>query len=280
MIFGKKKDQNKYADKYKYSGYKYGGDSAEISLFSVQEAYKSIRTNLVLSVIKDGCKTIVFTSSIPSEGKSTTSVNVAISLSKAFFKVLLIDCDLRKPRIHRALDLTNNVGLSNVLSGLDTIEMALQQSKKYENLHVLSSGLIAPNPSEMLASDRMSKLLAELRKSYDYIIIDTPPINVVADALPIIKQSDGVILIVRQEHTTHNELSKAIKSLQFIDARIIGIVMNAADTRKRKKYKDIGKYVDKINYEDSSDSDEDDESELHIADEVSVDTINTDKKNG
>ena len=272
MTFGKKKDDNKYAEKYKYAN-----ESAEINLFSVQEAYKSIRTNIVLSVIKDGCKTIVFTSSIPSEGKSTTSVNVAISLSKAFYKVLIIDCDLRKPRIHRALEMNNNVGLSNVLSGLDSIDMAIQHSKKYENLDVLSSGLIAPNPSEMLASDRMAKLLEKLRENYNYIIIDTPPINVVADALPLIKQSDGVILIVRQEHTTHNELSKSIKSLQFIDAHILGFVMNASADKKRRKYKDIEKYVDKINYNEEKKEDPEEET-LHIVDNVSIDNISTEKK--
>ena len=272
MIFGKKNKNKKNVDKNKYSG-----ENAEINLFSVQEAYKSIRTNIVLSLIKDDYKTIVFTSSIPSEGKSTTSVNVAISLSKAFYKVLIIDCDLRKPRIHRALDLKNDIGLTNVLSGLDSIEAAIQQSKKYENLHVLSSGLIAPNPSEMLASERMTKLLGELGKLYDYIIIDTPPINVVADALPLIKQSDGVIVIVRQNYTTHNELSRAIKCLQFIGARIIGVVMNASDIKRHKKYKDIEKYVDKINY-DVKNEEEDKETKLDTIDDLSVDNISTEKK--
>jgi len=241
----KKKRENVYSGKYKNYGYAYGGDDDAL-MFSVKEAYKAIRTNITLSVIKDGCRRLVFTSAIPSEGKSTTSLNVAVSLAQAYSKVLLIDCDLRKPRMHRAFGLSNSVGVTNVLSGLATAQQAIQKSK-FENLDVLSSGLIAPNPSEMLASDRMRDLITALSEQYNYIIMDTPPINVVSDALPLIKISDGVIFVVRQNYSTHGELQSALSRLEFIQAKVIGIVVNSSSEHETRKYKSISKYADKIN---------------------------------
>ncbi len=234
----KRKKTPAYANKY--SSYGYSGDNQDTLMFSVKESYKAIRTNLTLSVIKDGCKRIVFTSSVPSEGKSTTALNVAVSMAQAYAKVLLIDCDLRKPRIHRAVGLTNTVGVSNVLSGLADIKDAIQPSK-FENLDILSSGLIAPNPSEMLASERMQKLLDMLSEKYNYIIMDTPPINIVSDALPLIKISDGVVFIVRQNYSTHGDIQSALSKLEFIGAKIIGVVVNDSSEYETHKYKSVGK---------------------------------------
>lgn len=195
------------------------------SMFAVQEAYKTIRTNILLSVIKDGCKKIVVTSAVSGEGKSTTTVNVAISLAQAFNKVLVIDCDLRKPRVHKALGVSSNPGLSNILSGLSDIREAVRDTK-YPNLWVLTAGLTAPNPAEMLASGRMSALIEELEKGFDYIIFDTPPINVVSDALPLIKLSDGVIMVVRSNYSIYKEIDKALSQLDFIGARLVGAIVN------------------------------------------------------
>ncbi len=242
MFFGKK--DKAYVNKYSA----YGNDNETPLMFSVKEAYKAIRTNIALSVMKEGCRRLVFTSAIPSEGKSTTALNVAVSFSRAYSKVLLIDCDLRKPRMHRALGLSNNVGVSNVLSGLATLDEAIQKSR-FENLDVLSSGLIAPNPSEMLASDRMQRMLDTLSERYEYIIIDTPPINVVADALPLIKISDGMVLVVRQNYSTHGEMEQALSKLQFINAKVLGVVVNCSSETVTRKYKSMGKYMDKINEE-------------------------------
>ncbi|MBE6677865.1 MAG: CpsD/CapB family tyrosine-protein kinase [Ruminococcaceae bacterium] len=230
----------------KYSSYNKDNETA--LMFSVKEAYKAIRTNIALSVMKEGCRRLVFTSAIPSEGKSTTALNVAVSFSRAYSRVLLIDCDLRKPRMHKALGLSNNVGVSNVLSGLANLDDAIQKSR-FENLDVLSSGLIAPNPSEMLASERMQKMLDTLSERYEYIIIDTPPINVVADALPLIKISDGMVLVTRQNYSSHGELEAALSKLQFINAKILGVVVNCSGENVTRKYKSMGKYMDKINTE-------------------------------
>lgn len=226
----------------RYSAYgTYGSNNESAVMFSVKEAYKAIRTNIALSVMKDGCRRLVFTSAIPFEGKSTTALNVAVSFSKAYSRVLLIDCDLRKPRIHRALGLANTTGVTNVLSGLSTLDEAIQKTK-YENLDVLSSGILAPNPSEMLASERMQKLLDALSQRYEYIIIDTPPVNVVADALPLIKVSDGVILVTRQNYSTHGDIENAISKLQFIDAKILGVVVNGSSESGTGKHKYRSKY--------------------------------------
>lgn len=243
-MFGKKKD-NAYINKYSTYG-SYGGDNESALMFSVKESYKAIRTNIALSVMKDGCKRLVFTSAVPSEGKSTTALNVAVSFSRAYSRVLLIDCDLRKPRMHKALGLENNTGVTNVLSGLATLEEAVRKTK-FENLDLLSSGLLAPNPSEMLASERMQRLLDTLSERYDYIIIDTPPINVVADALPLIKISDGMVFVTRQNYSSHNEIENALAKLQFINAKILGVVVNCCSDVNTRKYKSMGKYVDRIN---------------------------------
>jgi len=208
-------------------------------LFGVQEAYKSIRTNIILSIIKDGCKKIVVTSSLQGEGKSTTSVNISISLAQAFNKVLFIDCDLRLSKIHKALGVARDPGLTNILSGLASIEESIQATK-FENLSVISSGIPAPNPSEILASPKMQELVTKLEQRFDYIVMDTPPINIVSDALPLAKISDGVIMVVRSRFTTYHELDKAIKSLQFIDAKILGVILN--DTTEDKNYKKGKKY--------------------------------------
>lgn len=215
--------------------------------FRVEEAYKSVRTNLMFSVMKKGCKTIVISSSAPNEGKTTTTINIAIALSQADQKVLLIDGDLRKPKIHHYFSVPNSPGLTNYLgskvgSGTDkkTDLFSVIHATEFENLSVLCSGSIPPNPAEILGSEPMAEFLEEIGEDFDYIIIDTPPINVVSDALPVIRESDGVVLVVRSNQSTHPEIQRAISALEFIDAKILGFVVNFADT-SRTKY-GYGKY--------------------------------------
>ena len=242
----RKKKENAYRDSYRMIA------DEDATVFSVKEAYKSIRTNLVLSVIKDGCKVITFTSAIPAEGKTTTAVNVAVSLAKAYFKVAIIDCDLMKPRVHRTLKVQNTVGLTNVLSGMSTYEEALQHVEKYGNLYVIPAGIAAPNPSEMLASERMGNLIERMKSEYDYIILDTPPVTVISDGLTLATRSDGTVLVVRQNYSADYEIKRAIHNLTFINAKIIGIVFNAIDeggkykyySNKKKNGYGYGKYVD------------------------------------
>ena len=219
--------------------------------FKVEESYKSVRANIMFSVMKKGCKKIVVTSSNAGEGKTTTTINLAISLSMAGQKVLLIDNDLRKPKIHQYFSLSNTPGLTDYLgstvSGIrnNRIDLfTIVHPTEYDNLSIICSGSIPPNPAELLGSEPMSDFLEEVSKDYDFIIIDTPPINIVSDALPIIRESDGVILIVRYNASTHPEVERAITSLEFIDAKILGFVVNFVDTRANGKYKygNYGKY--------------------------------------
>ena len=210
--------------------------------FRVEEAYKSIRTNIMLSVMKKGCKIIVVSSSMANEGKTTTTTNLAISISQADQRVLLIDGDLRKPKVHHYFSIPNAPGVTNYL-GASVNSRAAQKvdlfsiihPTEYKNLCVITSGSIPPNPGEMLGSEPMADFLKEVSEHFDYIIIDTPPINVVSDALPVIRESDGVVMVVRANASTHPELQKALDALKFIDAKILGFVVNY-ESEKRSKY--------------------------------------------
>ena len=200
--------------------------------------------------MKKGCKTIVISSSAPNEGKTTTTINIAIALSQADQKVLLIDGDLRKPKIHHYFSVPNSPGLTNYLgskvgSGTDkkTDLFSLIHATEFENLSVLCSGSIPPNPAEILGSEPMTEFLEEIGEDFNYIIIDTPPINVVSDALPVIRESDGVVLVVRSNQSTHPEIQRAISALEFIDAKILGFVVNFADSNRTKYgYGKYGRY--------------------------------------
>lgn len=209
--------------------------------FRIEESYKSIRANIMFSVMKKGCKRIIVTSSAPHEGKTTTTVNLAVTISQADQRVLLIDGDLRKPKIHHYFTVPNSPGLTNhlgnIISGKDAADFfGVIRPTEYENLSILCSGSIPPNPAELLGSEIMSEFLDKASKYFDYIIIDTPPINVVSDALPLIRESDGVVLVVRSNQSTHPELQKALSSLEFIDAKILGFVVNFVESKANKFY--------------------------------------------
>lgn len=212
--------------------------------FRVTESYKAIRTNLIFSLMKKGCKTVVISSPLPSEGKSTSSVNIAISLAQTDMKVLLIDTDLRKPKIHRFLNINNVPGLTNYLGGMNALSDIIHQTK-YPNLHVICSGTTVPNPSEMLASEQMQEFIEKLKEQYDYIVIDSTPLNIVSDALPLIKNSDGLILMIRENSSTYTELDKALNALELIDAKVLGIVLNGAQNSEHAKYNYSYKYESK-----------------------------------
>ncbi len=219
--------------------------------FRIEEAYKSIRTNIMFSIMKKGCKIVVVTSGSANEGKTTTTVNLAVSISQADQRVLLIDGDLRKPKVHHYFSVANSPGLTNYLgdtaSGKRNTDLfSVIHPTEFENLSIICSGSIPPNPAELLGSEIMSDFLNEVSKDFDYIIIDTPPVNIVSDALPLIRESDGTIIVVRSNQSTHPELKNAISALEFIDAKILGFVVNFTDSKasrfSKSPYSEYGYY--------------------------------------
>ncbi len=204
--------------------------------FKITESYKVVRTNIAFSLLKEGCKKIVVSSSLSGEGKTTTSVNVAISLAQMDVKVLLIDADLRKPKVNHFFNLSNTPGLTNYLGNMSDISKMIHTTK-HDNLSVICAGITVPNPSELLASDRMVNFLKEMEARFDYIVIDTPPLNVVVDALPLIKLSDGVILVVREGSSTYPELNRTIKGLEMVDAKILGFILNGSKVEQKGSYR-------------------------------------------
>jgi len=214
------------------------------SPFDVKEAYKSARTNIMFSLTKPGCKKVIITSAFPKEGKTTTCVNIAIAFAQTSARVLIIDCDLRKPRLHKIFKLKEQIGLTNVLSRMNTIEETIQKTGFY-GLEVLAAGTTPPNPAELLASDGMKELLDNLSEKYDYIFIDTPPINVVTDAVVLSPFISGVFLVARQKFTDHRSIKDALTRLELANVKPMGFILNDVDEYSSKYkygYKRYGKY--------------------------------------
>lgn len=195
------------------------------SSFHVKEAYKALRTNIVFSLPQSKAKRIIVTSALAGEGKSTNCLNIAISFAQTGAKVLLIDCDLRRPNVANLLNLPSTPGLSNILANLSTIDEAIIHSV-HSNLDVIPSGDMPPNPSELLGSVAMQDTLDKLSDVYEYIFLDSTPINIVTDAAVMTKMIDGVVVVVRQGRTDKETVAEAIKKLEIVDAKIIGFVLN------------------------------------------------------
>lgn len=205
------------------------------SSFFVREAYKTLRTNIRFFLNQEGCKKFCVTSSTMGEGKSITILNLAISFAENGQKVLLIDADMRRPAMARLLVEKVAPGLSNVLAGLVTEEEAIRK-EVYPNLDILFSGDIPPNPSELLGSDRMKELLARLSLDYDYILVDSPPVNAVADARVVASLLDGVLYLVRQGKTEKEAVARGINQLKLTDAKLLGFILNGIDPDTKKYY--------------------------------------------
>jgi len=200
----------------------------------VAEAYKTLRTNIQYSSFDKAIKTISVTSAEIAEGKSTVAVNIAVTFAQSEKKVILIDCDLRKPSVHKSFKASNLVGVSEVLLGKATFEESIQ--KRNENLYYLTSGKIPPNPSEMLASAAMTNLIEKLKEEYDIIILDTAPLKLVTDAQILSTKVDGTILVVRAGITKKNNAIEAKNLLDKVGANIIGTVLCAVENTRGKYY--------------------------------------------
>ena len=193
------------------------------------ESYRALRTSLLLSSLGAPPKIIMVTSAMPQEGKTTTSINTAIVLAQKGVRVLLIDADLRRPGVHKALGLGPRSGLSNVLTGSAEIQQTITRSPLIPSLYVLPAGTPPPNPAELLASANMRDLVDSLSSEYDHIVIDTPPTLSVTDAVVLSTRADAVVLVIRSGKTTKQALRRARELLTRVNAKVTGVLLNAVD---------------------------------------------------
>ncbi|AQR95093.1 CpsD/CapB family tyrosine-protein kinase [Clostridium saccharoperbutylacetonicum] len=198
------------------------------------EAYRTLRTNIQYSSIDKEIKSIVVTSVNPNEGKSTIVGNLGLSFSQNEKKVIVIDCDLKKPSMHTKFGVSNLIGLSDVLIGNKTLENAIQ--KYNSNFHILTSGKIPPNSAEMINSVAMNNLLEGIKMKYDVMIIDSPPLGAFTDGQILAAKSDGVILVVEEGKTKIEAVKEGKNLLNKVGASIIGIVINKMSSDKKKDY--------------------------------------------
>lgn len=199
------------------------------------ESYRTIRTNLQYVDIDNPPRSVVVTSSVPQEGKSTTACNLAIALAQGGTKVLLLEADLRRPKIAEYLGVDGSVGLTDVLVGRETAEGAIISWQR-GLLDFMPSGAIPPNPSELLGSRQMIELLEELTKRYDIVILDAPPLLPVTDAAILTTATDGAILVTRHGVTSREQVEDAAESLRQVNARVLGTVLNFAPQGRRSEH--------------------------------------------
>lgn len=226
--------------------------------FAAKEAYKLLRTNLLFSLpetVEGSGHVIGITSALRGEGKSTTTINLASTLAEQGERVLVVEGDLRLPSLHKKMNVVPKPGLSNSLVGrvdpmsyIQTVEVG-QVNGIPIVFDVLVAGDIPPNPSELIGSNRMKKRLEQLASSYHFILLDLPPVTAVTDALVATKIVDGVVLVVRNEHTDSGSLKEAVRQLKLVDAKILGFVYTCAGNtssgyRKKYKYRYYSHYED------------------------------------
>jgi receptor protein-tyrosine kinase len=190
------------------------------------ENYRALRTNLFHTLIDAPPRVIVVTSPGPEEGKSTTCANLGVVLAQVDKKVLIMDCDLRKPAIHDIFGLRNTFGMIDIVVGRRSLQETQQEA--LPGLNIVSAGSAVPNPTELLESKRVTELLSRLRQEYDYVLLDAPPTRSVSDPVILSAQADGVLLVIDAQHTPKGSLRQAIHSLESVGARVLGTVMNHA----------------------------------------------------
>ncbi len=248
---------SKYADHYSYGDENPGNEEIleqvkEIELvnylfprFFISEDYRTVRTSILLSYAKSPPKSIVLSSAVPSEGKTTTASNLAVAFAQLSEKVLIVDSDLRKPRLHKIFKVKNIGGLSGYLAGKATLTDSIKMTA-IDNIWILPSGPIPPNPSELLNSERMKELMEKMREGFDMVLFDTPPVLAAIDAVVLSSMVESVLLVLHSGKTTNKAFAKAVDDLHKVKANIMGVVlnevrMNQMDTYYYKGYH--GKYA-------------------------------------
>jgi non-specific protein-tyrosine kinase len=193
----------------------------------VSEAYRTLRTNLMFSSLDKPLHTLLVTSTAPDEGKSTTIANLAVIMAQAEQRVILVDCDLRRPGLHTVFGLSNERGLTSVILEQGEAPLPLQETS-VPGLHLLSSGPLPPRPADLLGSRRMEALIERLRAEADIVLFDTPPVTAVTDAAVLATRMDGVLLVLQSGKTRRDRAREARRLLEKVKANIVGVVLNNA----------------------------------------------------
>ena len=209
----------------------------------LSEALKAARINIMytLSDEEEGAKTLLVTSAFSGEGKTTTSINLATTLAQTQSKILLVDADLRKPRVHQYLGVKNADGLSNHLGGFSDIDSVINHSDEF-NIDYIVAGDIPPNPAELLGSKKFAEFVKTVKERYDFILFDTPPVNAVADALAIVPTVKNAVFVCRCGVSVTTEVQKAVSALEFTNAKILGFITIDAHERKAEYYQMYSSY--------------------------------------
>ena len=211
----------------------------ESTPFSVREAYRLLRANIQFLSPHDGCKVICVTSSVAHEGKSSVSYNLSSVIADGSSRVLLLDADLRASHLQESLSTKGKEGLSDILAGIDGCEdykTLIKKDNDHPNLDIIFAGKVPPNPSELLASERMVKILEEVKKEYDYIIIDGTPLCLVSDMLVLSPYIDGYVIVVRAEMTNRKILNNSVSMIKKINGKVLGFVLTRKKQKKSDKY--------------------------------------------
>lgn len=199
------------------------------------EAYRTLRTNLFYALVDNPPRTIALTSPGSTEGKSTTCANLGVVMAQAEKSTLVVDCDLRRPVVHRTFGLRNFRGVVNVLAGEYELQEVVQDGV-VPNLSILTVGPIPPNPAELLSSQRFAEFLNEVRQKFDYVLLDAPPIEAVSDAAILATQADGTLLILDAQSTRKERVRQAVRVLEKVGVGILGTVMNNVDESQSVYY--------------------------------------------
>ena len=198
------------------------------------EAYRTLRTNLQFTIVGKGVNQIVVTSAEPGDGKSVTTGNLGLSMAQTGKKVLIIDCDLRKPSIHRYFNMDNDIGFVNIVMENLNFKKAIKEHS--DNLHVITAGWSPVNPAELLNIEYISPIFDSMKEHYDIILVDTPPIVTVTDAQLLASVSDGVIMVLNSDQSHKKLCKKALQLLSNVNAKILGVVLNKVEDNSAANY--------------------------------------------